>query len=159
MLQAFLVDGNSKISYDVFRHTYSYFTLLLCSLSIIKYLFIFSISPFRSHVPSSSPLFYSPTPHSGLFLLFWLLQSLQVVDLHLKIQSQELSLRENNHCLSFCVWVIKLSMIFSRSIHLPAKFMSSIFFTADILWYICSIFSPFIHQLKDTQLVCLLQLL
>ena len=56
--------------------------------------------------------------------------------------------REKIWHLQFCVWVILLGIVFSSSIHLPANFMISFFFTGTPLG-ISIIFLLSIYLLKD----------
>ena len=50
----------------------------------------------------------------------------------------------------FCVWLLLLSMMFSRVIHIVAWISSSFLFMADnIPWYGYTVFCLFIYQLVD----------
>lgn len=80
-----------------------------------------------------SPVYYSPTSHPGLFLLFWLLQLLQVMNSYVKVWSQELPMRESMQCLSFCFWVTSLSVILSWSTHFLPQLIHALSFPYSLI--------------------------
>ena len=52
--------------------------------------------------------------------------------------------------VAFCVWLLSLSRMFLRFIHIAAYISSSFFFVAEYYFiYGCTIFCSFIHQLMD----------
>lgn len=125
---------NSMIPYDLFRHSQSYFTILipvfisLLLLLKIPSLFFSCFSSGHLYLLISSLLLFLLSYFA--FLVCFSNYCRLHIYFHLKIWSQVTRVRHNMRCLFLQIWVTSLNMIILHFIHLPAVFVILFFFKA-----------------------------